>query len=259
MSWSAYFERNSVARTVAAPCGDVHVPPALRAPLIRSLQRFQIGEQGDGTHLRQAAAATGDRDYERAIELFVKEEQRHARLLAGVLDRLEADLLRWHWSDVCFTLLRRLLGLRWEILVLRVAELIGRRYSQALAEHVPLPELRPIFGEIMRDEVGHIAFHTDFLESAFARQPLAVRLAVCAAWWLFFQVVCLVVIWDHGSLLRAIDVPLGRFKAACLGDGHALVSALIAQPGQTSWATTTVMTPTSMVRGVPTRTKSANW
>src|SRR5436853_6547379 len=82
MEWTAYFERNRASRLTIPWEREILVEPHLRAPLIRSLQRFQVGEQGDGLHLRAAAAATGDADYAYAIALFVAEEQEHARLLA---------------------------------------------------------------------------------------------------------------------------------------------------------------------------------
>ena len=84
--WLSYFERNR-ARRMLIPweCGII-VEPHLRDPLIRSLQRFQVGEQGDGRHLRMGAAATGDPAYVAAMALFVEEEQEHARLLARLIE-----------------------------------------------------------------------------------------------------------------------------------------------------------------------------
>src|SRR5262249_31118103 len=125
--WVAYFDRNRGDRLPIPWERGITVEQGLRAPLIRSLQRFQVGERGDGVHLRAGAWATGDLLYGRAIELFVQEEQEHSRLLAALLEGMGAPLLTAHWSDAYFIFLRRLCGLRAELLVLLIAELIAER------------------------------------------------------------------------------------------------------------------------------------
>ena len=60
--------------------------------------------------------------YREALDFFIAEEQEHARLMGEVLDRMNAPRLRWHWSDWAFERVRRLLGLRMEVMVLLVAE-----------------------------------------------------------------------------------------------------------------------------------------
>src|SRR5207253_3603965 len=107
---------------------SVVIEQHLRGPLVRSLQRFQVGEQGDGIHLKRNATATGDPAYAETISLFIDEEQEHARLLAQLLRGMGAPLLGWHWSDACFVCVRRLSGLRLELMVLLAAELISKRY-----------------------------------------------------------------------------------------------------------------------------------
>src|SRR5262249_52419677 len=106
--WLQYFEYNRDRRMEIPWERGLEVEAELRGPLIRSLQRFQVGESGEGRHLRSKAATTGDPIYQAAIELFIQEEQEHARLMAGILGRLQAPLLKGHWSDGCFILLRRL-------------------------------------------------------------------------------------------------------------------------------------------------------
>src|SRR5437899_8135760 len=99
--WLNYFEHNRAHRRVVPWDRDVQVPSHMRRALIRSLQKFQIGESGEGRHLRNKAAAVGDPTYDAAIDLFIKEEQEHARLMAGILKKLKAPLLCADWSDGC--------------------------------------------------------------------------------------------------------------------------------------------------------------
>jgi len=209
--WVAYFERNHSDR-LPIPWGrGIAVEPRLRAPLIRSLQRFQVGERGDGVHLRAGALATGDPLYGQAIDLFVQEEQEHSRLLAALLQGMGAPLLKSHWSDACFIFLRRLCGLRTELLVLLIAELIAKRYYHTLHEGTADPVLRSAFAQILRDEEGHVAFHCAYLQRALASWPRALRILMRAVWQVAFRLVCLVVLYDHRTVLRAATVSPGTF------------------------------------------------
>ena len=213
--WVRYFEQNRDHR-LRIPSGHTfHPEPALRGPLIRSLQRFQAGETGGGRHLRCHAALTGDADYQRCVELFLLEENEHARMQAIVLEALAAPLLRWHWSKSCFVLLRRLFGLEEELLVLLVPEMIAQRYFRALREGTNDPALRAVFDQFVHDEDGHVAFHVDFLRRRFADLPLLRRILLRAAWRVLFRGACAVVILDHRAVLRATDVSPAAFWWDC--------------------------------------------
>ena len=76
-------------------------------------------------------------EYLRAAELFVAEEQQHAALLLRLLGYLDGQPMRTHWSDAVFVRLRRLMGLRTELMVLTVAEVVALSYYGGLAEAGP--------------------------------------------------------------------------------------------------------------------------
>jgi hypothetical protein len=215
MDWGSYFERNRARRMLIPWERGIAVEPQLREPLIRSLQRYQVGEQGEGVHLKAGALATGDQDYAAAISMFVQEEQEHARLLAELLRGLGAPLLRRHWSDSCFICLRHLAGFHLELMVLLVAEMIAKRYYRALHEGTDDPVLKTAFAQILRDELGHIAFHCDYLQRRFAGQPALVRQAIRLSWRAVFRATCLVVMVDHRAVLRAVTVAPAAFWHDC--------------------------------------------
>jgi rubrerythrin len=210
-NWLRYFEHNRDHRHDIDLQHNIQLPAATRAALIRSLQRFQVGESGEGKHLRQQAAKTKDPIYEAAIDLFIKEEQEHARLMAIILGKLGAPLLKSHWSDVCFILLRRLFGLNQELLVLLMPEMIAKRYFRALRDGSSDPLVRAVCGQILHDENGHLAFHIEFLQRAMATYSLPARAAVRFFWRTLFRAACLVVIFDHGEILRASGVSAASF------------------------------------------------
>jgi rubrerythrin len=215
MSWYDYFMRNaSVSEQIPWESG-IHAEPRLQAELIRSLQRFQVGEQGDGKHLIMGARRSGDAEYVATIRLFIREEQHHAQLLSGLLTAMNAPLLKWHWSDACFVLLRRTLGLQVELLVLLSAEMIAIRYYRALYEGTSDPVLRAAFSKILSDELGHVAFHSEYLQGVFRSMSPLARLSIWWLWGIFFAVVCLVVAHDHGGVLQAVGIPRQAFRQEC--------------------------------------------
>lgn len=215
LDWLSYFERNLTQRILIPWERGIAVEPHLRKPLIQSLQRFQVGETGDGVHLRLGAAATGNPDYVRAMTLFIEEEGYHARLLARAIEAMGGKLLRGHWSDAAFVGLRQMAGLHLELMVLLVAEMIAKAYYRALYDGTRDPVLRAVFAQILRDEVGHVSFHCDTLHKAFASYAPPAQRLIRRAWRMLFRVVCLVVLFDHRSVLRAVHTPRRAFWREC--------------------------------------------
>ena len=214
-SWLKYFQRNRQQRLNIPWHLPLTVEEHLRVPLIRSLQRFQIGESGEGRHLKANAAATCDEEYAAAIDLFVGEEQEHARLMAAILRRLRAPLLEKHWSDRCFIWLRHAPGLALQLLILLLPEMIAKRHFRALYDGTSDPLLRAIFAQICHDEEGHLNFHIETLQQRFGDWPWWRRAIVRAGWRVLFRASCLVVIWDHRRVLKAVNVSKSLFWWDC--------------------------------------------
>jgi len=205
-NWSEYFEANLERRTPINWDNGVRLEEDRQEALIASMLRFQIGETGEGRHLKKCAATTGDEEYCRAIALFMAEENYHADMLARVLDALQVPLLKSHWTDAAFIVIRRFAGLKTELLVLMTAELIAKRYYRALHNSTADENVRLMCNQILRDEHAHVAFHCDMLSRAFASFPQWKRSLIRGAWKRFFQLVCRVVAWDHRGVLRAAKV-----------------------------------------------------
>jgi len=214
-SWLNYFEHNRANRLFIPWEEGLNIEAHLRAPLIRSLQKFQIGESGEGRKLRRHAAETGDATYATAIELFVKEEQEHARLMAEILRGLGAPLLTSDWSDNCFKFMRRAFGLHQELLVLLLPEMIAKCYFRVLHHGTMYPVPRAIFAQILHDEDGHVAFHVEYLRRAFEKISFSERIAIQVAWRIVYCITCAVVMADHRDVLRACEVSLEDFWRDC--------------------------------------------
>ncbi|MGW2351019.1 ferritin-like domain-containing protein [Actinacidiphila glaucinigra] len=198
-----------------------------------SVQRFQAGEDGDGAHLIAKADAAGDRDYARAVRLFVAEEQNHARLLARLLDAAGATTIDGHWTDRAFVALRRLLGLRLELLVLMVAEEVALRYYRALREGADDELTREVAGRILADEQRHVPFHCACLRASLAALPAPSRRAATAGWRVAVAGAAILVAVDHGRALRVLGVGRARFVADTVASSGAAASAMLREPDAT--------------------------
>ncbi|MGO2113232.1 MAG: ferritin-like domain-containing protein [Pseudoclavibacter sp.] len=209
--WVEHFERNPVRQRELEQAWDHSAPLRLtarqRRALVRSLQRFELGESGDGEHLLAKARAAGDPVYTRALELLVGEEQRHSALFGVALRRMDAPSLRAHWSDFAFTRLRRSFGLRTEIALFLIAESTAVEYFEALAERAPDPILRGIGERVRRDEREHLRFQIDRLRVEFAGASTPVRHAARLAWSIVAIGAATAMCADHAAALRVCGRP----------------------------------------------------
>jgi hypothetical protein len=169
--WTRQFAARAEDRGTGRSEPDWGRGARLHPAIVRSVQRFQVGESGDGANLLRKAAEAGPSDYADAARLFVAEEQNHARLLALLLGAADAPLLTWHWSDAVFVRLRRALGLRLELMVLLIAEVVALGYYRALRDGANSPLTSQVAASILADERTHVPFHCQRLRDEFAHWP----------------------------------------------------------------------------------------
>ena len=177
----------------------------------KSLAIFQLGESGGGTVVQQAAnsALPGlDRHYARAVRYFVAEENRHAALLAMCVRALGGKLLKKNWTATCFVKVRRFMGLRFKVLVLLAAEVVGLCYYQLLASRLPQGQVRKLLRDIAADERVHLKFHSAFLRT-HCRSRLA-RAVFLATWRTVMGAAAVAVLLDHYRAIRDLGIPVRR-------------------------------------------------
>lgn len=237
--------RRRAGRTEPRPLGG-----QLHRALIRSIQRFQVGEDGDGTSLIAAATRAGDPVYLAAVRLFVAEEQSHAVRLANVLRYAGAAPIGKNWTDTVFVLVRRGGGLRLELLTLMLAEVVALRYYRALRDGSSDAYVVGVAARILADEERHVPFHLDRLYQGFAGTPLAGRVAAAGGWWVLMVGAALVVAVVHGSALRALGMTRRRFVTDVLRLFRPMVASVF---GQQATAGGIAARAGSVVRGEPLR------
>ena len=136
--WISHFEANTrLNHALQLPDTACDLPDHVRSALARSLAIFQLGESGGGTRLcrytRSITSLENLQGYQRAVDLFVAEEQSHAALLARTVKHLRGSLLQKQWTNSIFRWMRDLVNLEFNIQVLLTAELIAEVYFGLLA------------------------------------------------------------------------------------------------------------------------------
>lgn len=179
----------------------------LPASLAKSLAIFQLGESGGGTIIEQARASRLPQincHYADAMALFVREENRHADILAICVQQLGGELIQHNWTATLFVSARRLIGLRLKVLVLLAAEVVGICYYHLLSTKLPESPMRKWLTELVNDEQSHLDFHCCFLRSQVDR-PWK-RWIFVLAWRTTMFLAAIVVMVDHRAAIRDLRV-----------------------------------------------------
>jgi hypothetical protein len=105
------------------------------------------------------------------VDLWFAEESEHARVLGCAVKRFGGRIITSHWSFTAFCVCRRVLGVKFELQVLTLTELVSTAYYRMLRNHSPDGPLAAMCELILRDEAGHVAFQRDRLASASIPKP----------------------------------------------------------------------------------------
>ena len=206
--WHACFRANADRDRPTSWERGAEVTPAELAAIARSLQGWQRGETSDGQHLRAAAVRyagrVGDPGYPDAVELFIKEEQRHGELLGRFLDLAGVGRTTSDWGDRLFRAFRYAISDMevWTTPVVMV-ETLALVYYNAIRRATGSALLRSICGQILSDEVPHLRFQCERLATLFRRRSCLGFLLTLFCQRLCFLAVVVLVWLGHRRALRA--------------------------------------------------------
>jgi hypothetical protein len=217
--WLAFF-RARRDRSVDLPwASDTRLGALERERIARSIATFQLGESSEGGHLIAAARSFGLRrgvpELEEVTELFIREEQFHAALLAAFMKANDIPAKRTEWSDRVFRALRRHASFELAVSVLIVAELIALTYYRALAAATSSAVLREICETILLDEACHVAYESTLLRRLRERHGRVTRRLVRGGHVLLYAGAVAVVFAGHRQVLRPGGYGLRRFWTEC--------------------------------------------
>lgn len=164
--WAGYFGRKRENRPEPDWGSEVALSGKAYEKVLRSLEQFHLGDGGG-----PASLIAWDRngllgncaEVKELVDLWFKEEKEHSRLLGKAVARMGGTPITGHWSFTCFCLVRRIAGVRAELNILLLTEIVSTAYYRLLKRHCPDECIRDVCRLILRDEAGHVAFHRDRL------------------------------------------------------------------------------------------------
>jgi len=219
IDWIVLFASRAASRELL-PWAHVGTLTARELRLVsRSLQQFQLGEGSDGAGLVRRGRASRlpalNPNFISALELFIKEEQRHSRHLARFLQCEGVMLLQQHWADRVFRRVRKFAGLELCLRVLVTAEIVAVPYYTALQCVTGSAILQRICANILADEADHLRFQAENLKQLQSSRRSLPWLEL--VFWRCFQVATLLVVWHaHGEVLRAAGYGWSSFHNECV-------------------------------------------
>lgn len=172
--WIEHFTRNKQNRPEPDWSAPVNVPAAVLMPVLRSVEQFRLGDGGGPASLiafDRENFRSRTHELRRIVDLWFAEESEHARLLGCAVRRFGGRIITSHWSFTAFCLCRRLLGVRFELQVLTLTELVSTGYYRMLRKYSPDGPLAAMCELILRDEAGHVAFQRDRIVSSGCPRP----------------------------------------------------------------------------------------
>jgi hypothetical protein len=194
--------------------------PDERRLIASSIATFQLGEQSEGRTLLRAAQRFADERrilaLVRIVELFIREEQRHAALLRAFMQEHRIALKKIDWTDGVFRRLRRLAGLELSLHIIISAELVGIVYYRALEAATGCQRLVMLCRTHVSDELAHVGFESQLLLALRAGRAAPVQTLIRLAHRAFFAGTAGVVWLTHRSVLRRAGHGARSFVSACL-------------------------------------------
>lgn len=213
--WIQHFEQNLKEQRINWAL-DPMITSVEKEAVLYSLKAWQLGETSDGAHLKAAvrkyARKRGEKDYPAAVDLFIKEEQKHGSNLGYYIDRIGEERAKHDLGDSLFRKVRYFNTSMelWTITVI-IVESAAQIFYQALHDATDCPLLKNICKDILIDEAHHIKFQNERLYRIFADKSFYGR-AFSTGWYglLFFGTIH--AIWlGHHKAFKAGGVSKSAF------------------------------------------------
>jgi hypothetical protein len=172
--------------------------------LLPSLAQFELGDGGGPCYLTawNREKFLSQPHARELVDLWFLEEAEHSRLLGDAVKRFGGEKIESHWSFSVFCLVRKFLGVGFELRTLILTEIVSNVYYQMMLKHGGVNDeaLAQMCRLVIRDETGHIAFHKDRMARSGGKFGMV--------WAGVFNVMGLsagTMLWiNHGKAIRAL-------------------------------------------------------
>jgi rubrerythrin len=205
--WIEHFGKNALQKRIDWNT-PVSITPDETNVILSSLQAWQLGETSEGKHVLKAAdkyaRAVEEPRYVEAIELFIKEEQKHGNNLGLYLDRIGKTRMMKNWGDSLFRQIRYFNTSMelWTLAVITV-ESTAQLFYVALRDATSCELLKAICTDILVDEADHIIFQTERLSIIFQNGNTFLKRWKEPAYKLFFFLASQLVWFANRGLFEA--------------------------------------------------------
>ncbi|MBD3581232.1 ferritin-like domain-containing protein [Flavobacterium selenitireducens] len=213
--WTNHFTHNATFERV-----DWAIQPQLsdgqRKRILKSLQAWQLGETSEGAHLIAAAKKYANRTHDFifpiAVELFIKEEQKHGHNLGRYLDLIGEKRIEQDWGDSLFRKIRYFNTSMelWTLAVITV-ESSAQLFYQSLKDATGCPLLKQICDDILIDEERHIDFQAERMLAIYRSHHWSIRWFAFQIYRVFFFSTAAVVWFGHHKVLSVGSPTFGRY------------------------------------------------
>jgi len=205
--WFNYFQQNLQKQRV-----DWTLQPSIKKneldSILTSLQAWQLGETSEGKNLLRASKIysqkIGDDYYLRAVELFIKEEQKHGNNLGKYLDLIGEKRINKDWGDTLFRRIRYFNSSMelWTLAVITV-ESTAQIFYQSMKDATSCVLLKQICTDILIDEAPHIDFQYERFLIIYRSKSKVFQFFSFYFYKLFYFSTILVVWFAHRKTFRA--------------------------------------------------------
>ena len=146
----------------------------------------------------------GDPCYINAVQLFIKEEQKHGNNLGEYLDLIGEPHIKKDWGDSLFRKVRYFnTSMEWWTLAVISVVSTAQLFYQSLRDATGCHLLKEICTDILIDEAPHIRFQQERLAIIFNSKSLAARNFSYVFYKYFFLATSLVVWMAHKKTFKA--------------------------------------------------------
>lgn len=205
--WSQHFQENLTHMNQIPWSSEIEISSQDKEAISKSIATFQLGENSEGNSFRRAGKAyaeeSGDFEYLNALDMFIKEENRHSDVLARFMKSQGIPRLEREWTDDTFRYLRKIAGLNICISVLLSAEIIAAVFYRALGRATKSPVLNAICDQILIDEAHHLIFQAGTLAKQRRKWSIIRRWFSSQLQNVLMIVTIVVVWWEHRRVYRA--------------------------------------------------------
>lgn len=205
--WVSYFKQNLEIKRVNWQ-QPATINDAERKAILKSLQAWQLGETSDGKNLIRAssiyAEKIGDPYYIKAVQLFIKEEQKHGNNLGAYLDVIGEPRIKKNWGDTLFRKVRYFnASMEWWTLAVITVESAAQIFYRSLKDATKCNLLKEICTDILIDEVEHIRFQHERMTVIFQTKTALSRHFSTLFYKFFFFATSLLIWMAHKKVFEA--------------------------------------------------------